>query len=260
MSNPLPYELSGNNHSDTILVFLHGWPDTTAVWNKVIPSLQKDYFILNVSYPNYSEKESNPKGLDIEELVARLKSTIDHVNNPKRKILIVGHDWGAMYAYHFDYMFPKTASGLITLDVGPKFMIFNPMIILYQFCLVLAFMIGGWIGQKITRLWMLLFFYNPSWKNRVDASWNYPYYYLFKRLLKCKLNIDKAILPGYQPSCGVAFVYGTLKPAKLYTQEWSDLMKEDPRHEMIKVSSVHWIQRDHSDFTIDLIRRRASLL
>ena len=97
MANSLPHELSGNKASDTLLVFMHGYPDTTAVWDGIIPSFEQENYVLNVSYPNYSQKEINPKGIDFDELVDRLKVTINQVNDSNRKVVAVIHDWGSIY-------------------------------------------------------------------------------------------------------------------------------------------------------------------
>lgn len=32
----LPHELSGNNNSDTLLIFLHGFPDSVRLWDSII--------------------------------------------------------------------------------------------------------------------------------------------------------------------------------------------------------------------------------
>ena len=106
MSNILPYQLSGNRDSDQILVFLHGWPDTSAVWGKVIPSLERNYYVLNLTYPNYTPKERIPKGQDYEVLADRSKLTIDHVNDTKRKVVIVSHDWGCWVGFYLDQRNP----------------------------------------------------------------------------------------------------------------------------------------------------------
>lgn len=32
----LPHELSGNSNSDTLLIFLHGFPDSVRLWDSII--------------------------------------------------------------------------------------------------------------------------------------------------------------------------------------------------------------------------------
>lgn len=36
MTKFLPFEVTGNQKSDTIIVFLHGWPDSCRLWDNTI--------------------------------------------------------------------------------------------------------------------------------------------------------------------------------------------------------------------------------
>ena len=256
MSRILPYEESGKRSSKHILVFLHGWPDTTELWNKIIPAFDKDYLILNISYPNYSEKEKSSKGCDFEEMAHRIKATIDHVNDTKRKVVVVSHDWGAAFGYYLDYLYPKYVSEMIALDVGGKFSVNKFLIIFYQFVLLIGWIIGGSIGRFMTQWIMKLFRYQPAWKNKVDSTWNYPYYYLWKKIIKKGFNVDKAVLPGYDPSCNIVFVWGTKKPVQFYNSAWVALLAKNPKNEVHSIKSGHWIPKEQPNFVIDLILKR----
>jgi len=241
MYKPLPYEVSGNKSATQLLVFLHGWPDTLEVWNKIIPPLEQNHYILNISYPNYSPKEKSPWGISLEETVYRIKATIEEVNETKRTLILIGHDWGAFYAYYIDYHFPGFAAEIITLDVGAFVPILNPFFTIflfcYQFILITAFLIGGAIGKFITKMVIKFFMYRPFWINKVDASWNYPYYQLWKKLASNKLRV----MPNYRPNANVVFVSGDKKPFKIYNKEWAKLLKENPRNELHNEKFIHWI-------------------
>jgi len=256
MTNLLPHEISGKKTSNQILVFLHGWPDTTALWDKTVAAFEKDYYILNISYPNFSPKETKAKGEDFEVIADRIKLTIDHVNDTKRKVVLVSHDWGAIFGYYVDQRYPRYISEMISLDVGAKFIASKPLIVFYQFVLIIGFIIGGSIGRFLTHFIMKFFKYWPAWANRTDSSWNYPYYYFWKKILLAGGNSAKAILPGYEPSCPVAFVWGTKKPVQFFSKAWTDLLVKNPKNEVHAVNSGHWIQKEQPNFVIDLILRR----
>ncbi len=258
MTNLLPHEISGNKTANTILVFLHGWPDTTALWDKIIAPFEKDNYILNISYPNYHPKETKAKGEDFEAMADRIKLTIDHVNDTKRRVVVVSHDWGAVYGYYVDHRYPKYISEMISLDVGGRFGGPKLLIIFYQLVLLIGFIIGGSIGKFLTHSIMKFFKYWPAWANRADASWNYPYYYVWKKILLARGNTKKGILPGYEPSCPVAFVWGTKKPVQFFSKSWTDLLIKNPKSEVHAVNAGHWIQKEQPDFIINLIRRRIS--
>lgn len=165
-----------------------------------------------------------------------------------------------MYGYYLDQMYPRYIDEMIALDVGARFKFWHPFIIFYQFFLVLGFIIGGTIGNKLTYFIVNLAKYRPSWYDRINSSWNYSYFYFWKKIIKAKLSVSKAILPGYEPSCPVAFVYGKKNPVLFFTQEWVDILKKNPKSEVHALSCGHWIQRQQSNFVIDLIRRKIRVL
>ena len=111
----------------------------------------------------------------------------------------------------------------------------------------------------MTRAMVKMLRYDPPWKNRIDSSWNYSYYYLWKRIFAGMRDKKKLPLVGYNPNCPVAFLWGTKKPVQFYGKSWADRIAKDPRNEVHAVESVHWIMLDQPKFLIDLIRRRIRL-
>lgn len=86
---------------------MHGYPDTTAMWHGISNKVQNDAFMLNFSYPNYSEKSTSLFGLTQIEVVHRVKQIVDvYQKIKKREITVVAHDWGAILAYMFDKEYP----------------------------------------------------------------------------------------------------------------------------------------------------------
>lgn len=59
----LPFETLGNEKSDNLIVLLHGYPDTSDIWKDVINKIDKDAYIINISYPNFSEKVKSVFGM-----------------------------------------------------------------------------------------------------------------------------------------------------------------------------------------------------
>ena len=255
---PLPYEKSGNPKSNQMLVFLHGWPDTTQLWDNISPNFEKDYYIISISYPNFSEKEQKKWGEDFPDMARRIKATLDFENKAKRRITLVAHDWGAIYAYTFDQLFPKYISDLIALDVSP-WVKPNLLVVIYQFILVVAFLIGGKIGEFLSKSTAKFFKYKPSYYNRINGSWGYPYYYFWRNLIKSKFTSKSKRIPGfgrYFPSCPVAYVYGKKKPCQFHTQRWLDKVAEDPKNFVQGLNTGHWITKEQPSFVIDLIKKR----
>ena len=261
-STTLPHEVSGNKTSGELLVFLHGWPDTTSLWDPIIGPLEADYYVLNVSYPNFSQKEKTPKGIDFDDILDRLKTTIEQVNDTNRKIVVVSHDWGAMYSYWFDQKYPNFITEIISLDVGLGAKI-KPFTIFYQLFLTIAFIIGGSTGRFMTRRMLKYFDYNPPYYNRIDASWNYPYYYLWKRILGAVFlkKVNRVPFLKNELSCNVVYTWGAKKPFQFHGEGWlKSLVKKNPKNEVHTVDSGHWIMREQPKFVTDMIIRRLGYL
>ena len=260
MSAPLPHEVSGNKNSEEVLVFLHGWPDTTALWYDIIAPFETDFYILNISYPNFSEKEKKPKGIDFDELLDRIKLTIDQVNDTQRKIVVVGHDWGAQFAYWLDQRFPNYVVEIITLDVGLGSKL-TPFIVSYQVFLSTAYKIGGPIGGILTRWMAKQFDYNPPHFDRIDGSWNYYYYYLWKRIGAGALGKkDQIPFLKTQPTCNIVYTWGAKKHTQFHGDRWIKSLAKNPKNEVHSVDSGHWITKEQPEFVINLIKRRLEYL
>ena len=107
----LPYNITGNNDSEYMIVFLHGWPDSIKLWDQIIDLLHKndpDTLKLAISYPNYDSRETSRCGTSIQNILLRIKHTIDMIdNNKNRKKILVGHDWGSFFLFSLDKMYPK---------------------------------------------------------------------------------------------------------------------------------------------------------
>lgn len=101
MKKTLPFEASGKKDSKTLVVLLHGWPDSVRLWDATIAQVKdEDAQFLNISYPNYHPAETLRFGQSLETIVDRVKATVDFVvaGRPMKKIFVT-HDWGALFGY-----------------------------------------------------------------------------------------------------------------------------------------------------------------
>lgn len=117
MPEQLEFIEEGNTKATTMLVFLQGWPDNAAIWDRIGWKQDlNDNHILFINLPNTNGKITHPWGKDFPELIEDIKFTIDGVAADKKKVL-VAHDWGCFYGYMFDDKYPKYFSQLIVMDV-----------------------------------------------------------------------------------------------------------------------------------------------
>lgn len=160
----LPYKLNGIKSSSTLLVFIHGFPNTMKIWSDYISSFQNSHLILSLSFPNYvpseialdnqeerSEVTESYWGISTKEVILRMKATIDSVNKEKRKVVFIGHDLGAYFSFGFDKEFPNYIEKMVILDVSfqkeDKFELNTLVLLIYQLTLSFCFLLGYPIGD-----------------------------------------------------------------------------------------------------------------
>jgi NAD(P)-dependent dehydrogenase (short-subunit alcohol dehydrogenase family)/pimeloyl-ACP methyl ester carboxylesterase len=86
--------------SGPTVVLVHGYPDTHAVWDRVVALLEKDFRV--VTYDVRGAGESTPPstedGYRLEHLARDLFAVIDEVS-PDEPVHVVGHDWGSIQSW-----------------------------------------------------------------------------------------------------------------------------------------------------------------
>jgi pimeloyl-ACP methyl ester carboxylesterase len=82
-------------------VLVHGFPDTSAVWNLVAEALVDHGFYVvtyDVRGAGESEAPDDLAGYAMEHLVLDLRAVLD-ATSPDRPVHLVGHDWGSIQAW-----------------------------------------------------------------------------------------------------------------------------------------------------------------
>lgn len=256
----LPHEISGKTDSKFMLVFLHGYPNTFRMWDKMIDSLKEGYLCINLSYPNFDKSVTRKWGVDLTDIVNLVKKTLDEADpTNKYKKIFVAHDWGAVTSYLFDYFYPGYITDLVSLDVGIGLESTNLntlRVLSYQSFLAFNFFIGGPIGSFISKSYITLNWGRPfgltdeDW-DRFNSSWNYFYFYFLKRI-----QYYKGILDNYQPSSHIAYIYATDKPYVFHCESFMNFLRNDEKSEVHTVTGGHWVMNKNNEFIISIIRRR----
>jgi hypothetical protein len=98
----------------------------------------------------------------------------------------------------------------------------------YQFFLVIAFIIGGPIGRSMTRAFTRIIKHNPPYFEQINASRNYPYFYMFKNKIMSVFKKENGMLYRYVPSVPVVYLYGKKKPFQFHGDRWLNFLKDTP--------------------------------
>lgn len=98
----------------TTIVLLHGWPQSSHEWRRVMPLLADRYTVIapdlrgigGTSSPS-DDFEKTTMARDVHGLITRLSV---------RRVVMVGHDIGGMVAYAYARLYPREIIGVAVLD------------------------------------------------------------------------------------------------------------------------------------------------
>jgi pimeloyl-ACP methyl ester carboxylesterase len=101
------------------VLLLHGWPDTSALWDEVASDLVAAGY--RVAVPDLrgcglSSKPTTVEQYAMRHLVADVASLIDALG--VERVSLVGHDWGANLAWVVAAYLPQRVVRLVALSVG----------------------------------------------------------------------------------------------------------------------------------------------
>ena len=291
-TNLLPYEISGDYESPNLIVFLHGYPDSIKLWDKLYINHERSNLILRISYPNYDKRCHEPWGRNFTDMISSIKYTIDYVKNKRKyEVFVVSHDWGAYLTYLFDKTYPKYIKGGITMDIGyqmPQKPYTLLSILLYQVYLAVAFLLPRPIGDALTKRFINYVAAETGYKqtnfDEINASMNYFYYYMFRigfyqvlffvsfflfsnttlfyyvlvAFLIWKAYYFKSSFPlyKYKPSFPLAFIYGRNKPFMFHSEKMLKYLSVTAKCESVGVDTGHYVMINNEDMINKMIKSR----
>lgn len=102
------YTIAG---SGPAILLVHGWPHTAYGWREVQTILAKDFTVIaaDIRGAGYSTKADS--GYDADNLADDLRTLVkEHLGF--EKVVVIGHDWGAVWAYHYAAQYRDEVAGL----------------------------------------------------------------------------------------------------------------------------------------------------
>lgn len=117
-SGDVALHVSLEGHGPTV-VLLHGWPDTSALWDGVAPLLVAAGFRVVVPDLRGCGKSDKPRSVEsyrMYHLVSDVVAVIDALD--VQRVTLVGHDWGASLAWAVASVRPDLVERLVVLSVG----------------------------------------------------------------------------------------------------------------------------------------------
>ena len=89
-----------NPEQPTTIVLVHGYPDSSHVWDSTVAELADDYHVVvyDVRGAGESDAPKHTKAYELEHLAADFRAVIDFVS-PDKPIHLVAHDWGSIQSW-----------------------------------------------------------------------------------------------------------------------------------------------------------------
>lgn len=98
------------------VILLHGWPQTSYAWRKVMPLLADRYRLIAPDMPGLGDSSVPDGGYDKKTIAGDIWEMMhDHLGLDR--FYLVGHDWGGPVAYRVAATHPDAVRALAILDV-----------------------------------------------------------------------------------------------------------------------------------------------
>jgi len=232
--------VDGPATAETVFL-LQGWPDDATLWDQHVAALSLRYRCVRTTMPNFDGRRVARWGYGTDEIVAALAALIEEVS-PHSPVTLVVHDWGCYWGFLLHQEHPHLVARVAALDIAPHVEP-SPLavlgIIAYQWWLIAAFVIGGPIGDWMTRS-LAAALGAPLPRLQINAWMNYPYRNAWRDILSGRA---KERADTYWPQVPLLFVYGKRKPFPFHSRKWIEHV-ERSGGTVRGLDCGHWVSLD----------------
>ena len=239
---------------DEVVLMLHGWPDTRALWDGTVAALQDGYTCARLNLPGFLPGlKDGPQATSLDAMCALLRDVADRVS-PNRPVTLMLHDWGCIFGYEFAMRHPERVARVVAVDVGDhnssalqrawgareKF-----SVLAYQLWLAVAWKIGCHIsparGTRMTRA-MARWLGCPTAAASISYKMNYPYAMQWFGSAGGFKSAQQVQLP-----MPLLFVYGERKPFMFHSRRWLGKIAATPGNAVQGLPCGHWVMISRPD-------------
>lgn len=96
------------------VVMLHGWPQTSYCWRKLVPDLARAHTIVAPDLRGFGGTDKPVDGYDKRNVANDIRELLAALGH--RRAVVVGHDIGAQVAFRMALDFPDLLDGLVILN------------------------------------------------------------------------------------------------------------------------------------------------
>ncbi|XP_070378648.1 AB hydrolase superfamily protein YfhM-like isoform X2 [Dermacentor albipictus] len=102
-----------------VLLMLHGFLDFWFIWNRLIPELSNEFCVVAPDLRGYGNttRPNDTAEYLMRHLIEDVKGLVQHFNpDQKRKVVLVGHDWGGMISFCFATIYEELVHKMIIIN------------------------------------------------------------------------------------------------------------------------------------------------
>lgn len=245
------------------LVFLHGWPDSPALWDATVAALQDGYRCVRFSLPGYDLSQP-PRPVSVDAMCGLVNAVVDAVS-PDAPVTLVLHDWGCFFGYEYAARHKDRVARVVAADIGDtnsgaylgrltakeKFLIAG-----YQVWLAAAWKLGAWwpgMADSMTRF-MARRIGCRTPAEQIGWQMNYPYAMQWLGSLgglRGVARVDRV----FGENMPLLFLYGKRKPFMFHSERWLNQLDAAPGCETLGLEAGHWLMRQQPEAFNAAVRR-----
>lgn len=110
----LAYRRSSAAGAKQTVLLLHGWPQTSWAWRRVIPLLSQHFDVIAPDLPGFGDSSKPESGFDKKTIAGKLRELVEGLGI--KNVAIVGHDVGGHVAYAYAAQWPESVSHFVFIE------------------------------------------------------------------------------------------------------------------------------------------------
>lgn len=234
-----------------VLLMLHGWPDSPALWDETVAALRDGYRCVRLPLPGF-DLSKPARALSVDAMCDLLAAVLDDVS-PAAPVTLVLHDWGCLFGYELAARHTRRVARVVGVDVGDTqsgaylrslTIRQKAMIAGYQLWLALAWLLGPvWprVADRMTRFmarqvgcrtppgamgWQMNFPYAMQWLGVCGG-------------LRQLAPVEKLL----GPRLPTLFLFGRRKPFMFHSARWLAALGTTPGCAVHGFDAGHWLMK-----------------
>lgn len=234
-----------------IVVMLHGWPDSPALWDDTVAGLRDGYCCVRFALPGF-DLSRPPRPVSVDEMCALVGAVVDAVS-PTEPVTLLLHDWGCFFGYEYAARHTHRVTRVVGVDIGDtnsgaylKSLKFKEKCLIagYQLWLAMAWKLGGLLPGLANRMTRFMAHTIGCRTAPEHIGWqmNYPYAMQWFGSLGGLRGVAR-VAQVLGPQLPTLFFFGKRKPFMFHSPRWLAALGTTPGCGVQGFDAGHWLMR-----------------